>query len=181
MNCGYNLRRQEDREKNRPNCGEKIIPNSSFCVKCGEAITGKKKISTFGKNDDSKFDDSESTGMLEESSAYEEDFDDNEATSLLGDFPTIVRLSTGEKITLNKPVIKIGKQRTKVDFCIVGNNTVSRVHVKIFSKSGKYFIWDNNSRNGTYVNGDIIPPEMETMLADGDIIKLSDEEFEFRL
>lgn len=191
MNCGHSLiDRQKPKEKICPSCGAKIIPNSSFCIKCGQMVSDRKKSADLEatgileENDAFGFNDSEPTGMLEDNSAYQEDTNDEgtEATSLLDDsFPTIVRMSTGEEAVINKPVFKIGKERAKVDFWITGNKTVSRVHVKILSKSGRYFILDNNSSNKTYINGGVLLPEVETMLADGDIIKLSDEEFEFRV
>lgn len=191
MNCGHSLKdKQKQKEKICSSCGAKIIPNSSFCIKCGQMVTERKKSADpeatgiLEENDAFGFNDSEPTGMLEDNSAYEEDINNDgaEATSLLDDnFPTIVRMSTGEEAVVNKPTFKIGKERAKVDFWITGNKTISRVHVKILSKSGRYFIWDNNSSNKTYINGSILLPEVETMLADGDIIKLSDEEFKFRL
>ena len=44
-----------------------------------------------------------------------------------------------------------------------------------------YFIKDNNSSNGTYVNGKRLSGEMEEELKDNDMIRLADEEFKFQI
>lgn len=44
---------------------------------------------------------------------------------------------------------------------------VSRKHLKIAGKGERIFIKDLNSRNGTFVNGEAIPPGVEVELAEG--------------
>jgi putative methionine-R-sulfoxide reductase with GAF domain len=44
---------------------------------------------------------------------------------------------------------------------------VSRKHLKIAGKGQRIFIKDLNSRNGTFVNGEAIPPGVEVELAEG--------------
>lgn len=53
--------------------------------------------------------------------------------------------------TLDQPMI-IGRG-SDASFCIP-KDSVSRVHAKIFEKMGQIFIEDNNSTNGTIVNGE---------------------------
>ena len=92
----------------------------------------------------------------------------------------LVKTKTGEKITIGKKEFKIGKERSKVDYCIT-NNSVSRVHAIITFESGEYYIKDNNSTNYTYINGEAIAASQKVKLSNGDRIKFSDEEFQFKL
>ena len=93
---------------------------------------------------------------------------------------TLIRKKNGESISITKPSFSIGKERSKVDFCVPDNNSVSRSHANIVCKGGVYYIIDNNSTNFTFVNGNKISPRQEVKLNSGDKIKLADEEFEFR-
>ena len=47
-------------------------------------------------------------------------------------------------------------------------------------RNGTFYLVDQKSTNGTYVNGVRLTPLQETELKNGDIIQLSDEEFEFK-
>ena len=94
--------------------------------------------------------------------------------------PYLLRCSSQEKIMLEKPVFRIGKERSYVDYCIVGNATVSRSHADIIQKDGQYYIVDNNSTNHTYVDGEMIPSNSQVPLVHGTKIRISNEEFEFK-
>lgn len=117
----------------------------------------------------------------------------SEETSLLGGGETsilgggapavaaiLVRKKTGEQIQIRKQLFKIGKERVNVDYCISDNSTISRIHVQITYRGGEYYIMDMKSTNYTYVNGNKLAANQEVKLRNGDKIKLSDEEFEFR-
>lgn len=93
---------------------------------------------------------------------------------------TLFRIKNGEKIVINRPEFTIGKERRRVDYCISDNNSVSRCHSKIITRGNQHFIIDMNSTNFTYVNGVKIAPNQEKEVRNGDKIKISDEEFEFR-
>ena len=94
-------------------------------------------------------------------------------------FPTLTRRSTGVTVNIDRPVFRIGKERDRVDFCITENRTVSRLHATIYTRNGSCFIEDNNSTNRTYINGTPLIPDREIKLKDGDVLKLSNEEFDF--
>ena len=94
-------------------------------------------------------------------------------------FPKLTRRATGVTVNIDKPVFRIGKERDKVDFCITENRTVSRVHATIYTRSGSCYIEDNNSTNRTYINGTPVPANMEIKIKSGDVLKLSNEEFDF--
>lgn len=93
---------------------------------------------------------------------------------------SLFRESNSENVKINKSVFSIGKERMKVDYCISDNNSVSRNHAEIIIKGGKFYIVDQRSKNGTYVNDVRIDPLQEVEIKGGDRLRLSDEEFVFR-
>lgn len=93
---------------------------------------------------------------------------------------TLRRVSNGETAIINKPMYLLGKEKSKVDFCISNNSSVSRVHAKITFEGGAFYIEDQNATNFTFVNGNKVNPGQKVKIANGDKIKLSDEEFEFK-
>ena len=120
--------------------------------------------------------DDEATSLLTE---------DDDATALLVEqvknYPYLIRLSTFDRTDVNKPVFRIGKERSYVDYFVQNNSAVSRLHADIITKGNQYFIKDNNSTNKTYVNGVDIPSEQEVEIFDGDEIILANEKFEFHI
>ena len=141
-------------------------------------------------------DDDEATGLLSESedTALLDD-DDDEATGLLtenGDempahrttvtnvhFPTLYRVLTDEKISVNKPVFRLGKEKSYVDYFVTNNIAVSRSHADIITRGNKYYVRDLNSKNHTYINEQMIPIQIEVEIHNGDRLKLGNEEFVF--
>ena len=93
----------------------------------------------------------------------------------------LVRVKTGEKIYINRPLFRIGKDRSRVDYFIADNSAISRSHAAIVNKNGEFFIIDNNTTNHTYVNGEMIASNMETKLDHGAKIRFANEEYEFKL
>lgn len=93
--------------------------------------------------------------------------------------PYLLRSRNGEKISLNRPVFRIGKERSFVDYLISDNTAVSRSHANFIRKDGACFVVDTNSTNHTYINGSMIPSNVETALHDGDKVCLANEEFQF--
>ena len=95
--------------------------------------------------------------------------------------PYLVRKKTGQKVTIEGPVFKIGKEHNYVDYFIADNSAISRSHANIVVKGNDYFIVDTNSKNHTYVNGRMIQSNVETPLTHGSMVKLANEEFEFKM
>lgn len=62
---------------------------------------------------------------------------------------------------------------------IVANNTVSRLHVTITQQADGFYVQDEASSNGTWLNGQRLAPKTPMQLHDGDHLKLSTEEFTF--
>lgn len=95
--------------------------------------------------------------------------------------PYLIRIKNNERIPLNKPVFRIGKERSYVDYFIGDNTAISRSHASIINKNGEFFVVDTNSTNHTYVNGGMIQSNVETKLSHGTKIRLANEDFEFRM
>ena len=96
--------------------------------------------------------------------------------------PRFIRTKTGENIYITKPQFIIGKSKLHADYAIENNTAVSREHCIIERElSGANYILDNNSTNGTYVNGMKLEAGRAQLLTDGTKVRLGDEEFIFRL
>lgn len=95
--------------------------------------------------------------------------------------PHLIRVRNNEKINLDKPVFRIGKEKSYVDYFIGDNTAISRSHANFVSRDNKYYVMDTNSTNHTYVNGAMIQSNVETQLTHGDKVRLANEDFEFKL
>lgn len=128
--------------------------------------------------------DEEATDLLSEGSEDTALPDsDDEATGLLTEnnvhYPILFRTLTQEKIFINKPVFRLGKEKSYVDYFVSNNNAVSRGHADIITRGQRYFVTDLNSKNKTFINGAPIPPQTEVELFDGNELRLGNEEFVF--
>ena len=96
-------------------------------------------------------------------------------------YPSIERISTGEVIKICKTVFRLGKESGCADYVVTDNTTVSGSHADIITRNQKFFVIDLNSKNGTYINNRVLPAQYEMEIFDGDRLKLSNEEFVFRV
>ena len=94
-------------------------------------------------------------------------------------FASLTRQVTGEKIELGKPSFVLGKNPEKSDYAVADNTNISRVHAVITMRNGLYYVMDQNSTNGTFINGRIIKAGQETEILPGDCLMLANEEFIF--
>ncbi len=94
-------------------------------------------------------------------------------------FASLTRQVTGEKIELGKPSFVLGKNPEKSDYAVADNTNISRVHAVITARNGRYYVMDQNSTNGTFINGRIIKAGQETEILPGDCLMLANEEFIF--
>lgn len=95
--------------------------------------------------------------------------------------PHLTRVKTNQVTFINKSVLRIGAEKSYVDFYLGDNPAISRSHADIIMREGKFYIVDNNSTNQTYIDGEIIPSGTEIEIFHGTIITLADEKFEFNL
>ena len=109
--------------------------------------------------------------------------EDSYETTVLGEEQNVyylLRRKNKEKIVINRPVFKIGKEKNYVDYCIDDNAAVSRNHADIVVQNGEYYIRDNDSLNHTYINGTMIPVNENTALYEEDVIFIANEAFVFK-
>lgn len=145
----------------------------------------EKKYEETGGNSFSTQDDDDATGLLDEDEEGTTVLGDDDGTALLENnepvFPYLIRINTYEKVKVNKPVFRIGKEKSYVDYFVMSNNAVSRIHADIITENNQYFIKDNNSTNHTFVNGMMIPVNQNVEIFDGDALMLANEPFEFHV
>lgn len=94
--------------------------------------------------------------------------------------PVLIRNQTDEVVRINKPVFRIGKEENCVDYVVTDNAAISRSHVDIISRNGRYFVFDLRSKNKTYLNNRVLPAEQEVEIFNGDILRLANEDFCFK-
>lgn len=94
---------------------------------------------------------------------------------------SLIRIKTGDIIPITKSSYVIGKSTEQADYGIQGNAGISRRHVCIKQTSDGYYIQDLKTTNGTYVDGSRVSWDKDVKLLDGSIIRMADEEFEFRI
>lgn len=95
--------------------------------------------------------------------------------------PHLVRAKNNEIIPINKPVFRIGKEKSYVDYFVADNTAISRSHANIIIREDKYFIVDTNSTNHTFIDGQMIPSSTEIEITHGTKIRLANEDFTFQL
>lgn len=105
----------------------------------------------------------------------------SQAAATVENRPHLIRLKNNERINLDKPVFRIGKEKSYVDYFIGDNTAVSRSHANFITRDGEYFVVDTNSTNHTYINGQMIQSNLETKLSHKMRVRLANEDFEFRL
>lgn len=96
--------------------------------------------------------------------------------------PYIIKLNSeaASKIYIDKQEFNIGRDNRKSDF-VIEKPTVSSKHASIVSESGEYYIIDNNSSNGTYLNHIKLEVNKKYKLNNKDNIIFADENYCFYL
>lgn len=76
-------------------------------------------------------------------------------TSYAGNYAALVSMEPEkrENIVLDRDTLIVGKMPAQADV-VLEESVVSRVHAKLERRQDGYFITDQNSTNGTYVNGE---------------------------
>jgi len=83
-----------------------------------------------------------------------------------------------ERIIIDKSSILIGRLQGNVDY-VIDNKAVGKMHAEIVKKGEEYYVIDLNSVNGTFVNGERIVCNTETIIKSGDKITLANEVYTF--
>lgn len=90
----------------------------------------------------------------------------------------LTRVRTGERFELRGDRFVVGKSKFS-DYQVKDTTTISRSHA-IFSCRGEdCLIEDDESKNGTYIDGVRLSAHESRPLADGAVVRMSDEDFTF--
>ena len=73
-----------------------------------------------------------------------------------------------------------GKSGVKIDLDLA-SKTVSHLHATIYNENGRYFICDNGSSNGTFLNNKHLTPNEKNELLHGARIRISNIDFMFEI
>lgn len=87
----------------------------------------------------------------------------------------LIRQSNNERIVLDQAIFRVGRNKTKVNYCL------SDIHIEISQKNGSFYVKDMNSTNGTYINSVRVRSGEEYKLAHGDQIRIASEVFVFNI
>ncbi len=184
-------------KKECPACHKTIKSGTNYCPYCGSKVTGT--TGNFGRgvydplDPDASNEETEQTevvitknntqGLSSGTTVLGADFG---GTTVLGSeeldepvYPYLIREKNQEKILVNKPSFRLGKEKAFCDYFIFDNNYVSRSHADIITRDGRYYIKDLNSTNKTYLDGRAIPIEKEIEIFSGAKIRLANEDFAF--
>lgn len=82
------------------------------------------------------------------------------------------------ELAIDRDDALIGKKHELVDLVIPFNQMISRKHCRITKVNGAYFINDEKSANGTFVNGVRLNPGQKLQINRGDVIRLADSDFQ---
>ncbi|MCY1713971.1 DUF6382 domain-containing protein [Caproiciproducens galactitolivorans] len=181
-------------------CGRENTFGVRFCTSCGEMLieqnskegtvynplhfNGAPLSKALAENPDGCENHTDTQSFSEGTSVLGiEEFD---GTTVLGDeeqkrtAPYLIRDKTKEKIGIDQPIFKIGKEM-HCDYIVSDNNAVSRNHADILTKDGRFYIIDHHSTNKTYVDEKAIPAQEETEIFSGTKLRLGNENFVFYL
>ena len=183
-----------------PQCHIQLKKGTNYCHVCGAKVSGNTGMTGKGVYDPLKGTKKEDTST-ENKPPVERHRKDNtqglsDGTTVLGadpggttvlgseelyepHFPYLIRKKNGEKINIDKPSFRIGKEKKYSDYFVFDNNAVSRSHADIITREKRYYIIDLNSTNKTYVDGRVIPIEKEVEIFSGAKLRLANEDFVF--
>lgn len=91
----------------------------------------------------------------------------------------LIRKKTEEKVNIHVANFRIGRDRRRVNYRIGDNEAIDKLHCEIIKKEDGFYVL-NHSETGTVNVGDVsLAQNEETALANGALLKIADEVFEF--
>ena len=143
-----------------PNCAARVMPEDLICFKCGANLPRVQE------GDDTPA----PTTVMQEYLKPEHQRNTISAAVLRLSFPTgNVEVPAGTSLLLGRDPAE-----SLVAAAFAAYENVSRRHATVMmDDNGHASIRDENSTNGTFVNGDRVLPGIAVRLADGDIVRLA--------
>jgi hypothetical protein len=147
-------------------------------------VGGKKKKYEEKKNNyrESVLASMEGRAVAEEVNYVEEDYGRTIYVEQAQEAETVHRLYTPDgriAAAIEKEIFTIGKQKDEVDM-ILEDDSVSRLHARIFTENQVIYLEDLNSTNGTFKNGLRLQPYEKRRLEEGDEIRFGKLLFVYR-
>lgn len=91
----------------------------------------------------------------------------------------LIRKQNGTVYRIDQEKILVGSGAS-ANICIFDNKAISRSHAVITFADRDYYMEDNHSRNGSFVNGKRLQPGVKETIYDGMTLRFANEEFEFK-
>jgi len=101
---------------------------------------------------------------------------DNKETNNKSTTAFLLELESQRKIPVLVPTCKLGRDDEN-DVVMKDDMSISRFHTVISHEDGKYVVTDNESRHGTFLNGNEVTEPMP--IGDGDTLKIGNTMFWF--
>jgi len=178
VHCGQSMQAQPMPQQDMCSyCGQGNPQGSAFCIRCGQSM--KAPVAPSAQELCPHCGQSNPQGA--NTCMYCGQPIQAQSMPAQPTFPYLIREKTGERVSVDKPSFRIGKERQYCDYFVSDNSAVSRSHADILTKGDRYFIVDNNSTNKTYVNFRAIPILTEVEIFDGTKLRLANEDFTFHI
>jgi hypothetical protein len=147
-------------------------------------LGGRKKKYEEQKNNyrDSMLAAMEGRAVAEDTAYVEEDYGRTIYVEQTQETEAIHKLYTPDgriAAILEKEITTIGKQKDEVDV-VLEDDSVSRIHARIFTDNELVYLEDLNSTNGTFKNGLRLQPYEKRRLEEGDEIRFGKLLFVYR-
>ena len=181
------IKPQLDPDKKRcPKCGNVQTVNFPFCTECGTDMSSapQAELGSSLPNAAAPMNAAPAAQNNVMPAASSEDTASmmpNPDAGVPAVTPLLVRKLDNETFRITGATCKIGRDKGTNDYVVKNNKYIGHNHCHIINRKGEYFIIDDNSKNHTYVNGVMLVPNTGVKLSDGQIIKLANEEFEFKI
>jgi len=164
-------------------CKKDLVPNDPFCTFCGSPVPGTATQSATPTSNASTQSVTTTSNASVQSTPTSNEVKDTTGTSQIGN----LLLSDDSKIIIDDSQKLVGRVDLK-EFSNDDLNLISRGHFTVYRKNAKFYINDGStnvqekpSEHHTLLNDTDITNNGPTELSDGDIIKISDVQINFKL
>jgi serine/threonine-protein kinase len=175
-------RKARDAARVCPSCRYRNAPGYRFCVQCGHALGGTRRPAAQVKI----------CPRCKNGNAPTVRFCVRCGHPFVGVRPAVLRIVEPVRAAWEMPVAKSpmlfgrawidGGYRPDFDMSFYDpQGYISRRHGQIAKAPNGYFLTDLGSSNGTYVNGQSLPPHVPRLLRNGDKVEVGEVVFQFLL
>ena len=90
----------------------------------------------------------------------------------------LLHMTDNTKHMIDKDKMKVGRNPKRADL-VLNKPSISGLHMTLTNREGSYYVYDEHSTNGTFVNGTRLAENQTKKLNEGDIVKMGVEEYVF--